>query len=162
TLWPCGAVRRYDGLREIPPAPRSPAMPLPRLATPSLLLASLLGLHATPAPGRAGENPLREVIDAEVRAAWQREKLTPAPPSADPASPPPVYPAAVGTIPTYEGAKTSLADTDPQKRAKLIDRLLADPRYGVHQADVWDNALFGHNPAGGDATRKRDGFKKWL
>jgi hypothetical protein len=55
-----------------------------------------------------------------------------------------------------------LADSDAAKRTKLIEQLLADPRYGTHQADVWDLAMFGRNPLNGDATRKRDSFRKWL
>ena len=47
--------------------------------------------------------------------------------------------------------------SDADKRAKLIDRLLDDPRYAGHQADVWDLVLFGRNPPGFD-TAKRDGF----
>ena len=34
-----------------------------------------------------------------------------------------------GTIPTSEQARTFLADADPTKREKLIDRLLASPDY---------------------------------
>jgi hypothetical protein len=55
-----------------------------------------------------------------------------------------------------------MADADPQKRTKLIDRLLDDPRHATHQADVWDLTLFGRNPPNGDATRKRDDFRAWL
>src|SRR5262249_60264206 len=54
------------------------------------------------------------------------------------------------------------AEPDPKKREKLIDRLLAEPRYATHQSEVWDQVLFGRNPPGYDATRKRDNFKKWL
>jgi WD40 repeat protein len=39
----------------------------------------------------------------------------------------------VGTLPTPAQSREFLDSTDPQKRSKLIDRLLADPRY----ADVW-------------------------
>ena len=40
--------------------------------------AVALGLILLPASAAADETPLREVIDAEVQAAWQREKITPA------------------------------------------------------------------------------------
>ncbi len=68
----------------------------------------------------------------------------------------------VGTIPTYDEAKAFLEDRDATKREKLIDKLLADPRFAAAQADVWDLVLFGRNPSGDDATRKREGFKRWL
>ncbi|MDW8223835.1 MAG: DUF1549 and DUF1553 domain-containing protein, partial [Gemmatales bacterium] len=73
-----------------------------------------------------------------------------------------IYLDLVGTIPSAEEVQVFLRDYDPDKRAKWIDRLLADPRYAQHQANVWDVILFGRNPPGGDATRKRDGFKRWL
>jgi hypothetical protein len=126
-------------------------------------LLSILALAAAPAPYLpADEKPLRQVIDAEVRAAWQREKVTPAPAATDAAFLRRVWLDLAGTIPTGEEARTFLQDADPKKREKLIDRLLADPRFAAQQANVWDLVLFGRNPPNGDAVRKRDGFKKWL
>ncbi|HYT92824.1 MAG TPA: DUF1549 domain-containing protein [Gemmataceae bacterium] len=118
---------------------------------------TLLGIAAS-AP--AQEKPLRQVIDAEVRSVWQREKLAPAPRSADAAFLRRIYLDLVGTIPTAEEAKHFRADADAKKHEKLIDRLLADPRFATHQADVWDLTLFGRNQP--DFLRKRDDFKKWL
>jgi hypothetical protein len=133
----------------------------PRPARLPLLLA--LAALAAPAAGlRAEDRPLRQVIDAELRAAWKREKITPAPRASDPAFLRRVYLDLVGTIPTYEEAVRFLADKDPNKREKVIDRLLADRRFAAQQANVWDLVLFGRNPANPDATRNREGFKKWL
>src|SRR5208283_2643542 len=42
-----------------------------------------------------------------------------------------------GRIPTYERTIAFLKDTNPNKRAKLIDELLADPEYGEHFAILW-------------------------
>ncbi len=135
---------------------------LPCLANRIGAPAAFLLVIGAAAPGRAEDKPLRQMIDAEVRAGWQREKATPAPRADDAAFLRRVYLDLVGTIPTYDEVKRFLADTDSQKRTKLIDRLLADPRFAAHQADVWDLTLFGRNPPGGDATRKRDEFRKWL
>ncbi len=132
---------------------------MPRL---SALLAAALVVAGTPLAAAAGEKPLREVIDAEVRAAWQKQKITPAGKADDAVFLRRIYLDLVGDIPTYDEARQFLADADPRKREKLIDRLLADPRFAVQQANVWDLVLFGRNPAGGDATRRRDGFKRWL
>ena len=104
---------------------------------------------------------LRQTIDAEIRKAWQRENVA-APPLADDATfLRRIYLDLTGLIPTHDEAKAFLDDADPQKRTKLIDRLLAAPRYGLHQSDVWDLVYFGRNPPGYDAS-KREGFKKWL
>ncbi|CAA9376087.1 MAG: hypothetical protein AVDCRST_MAG64-322 [uncultured Phycisphaerae bacterium] len=48
---------------------------------------------------------------------------------------------AVGTLPTPDEARAFLADTDPAKRDKLVERLLADARYGDHWASKWADLL---------------------
>jgi hypothetical protein len=111
---------------------------------------------------RAEETPLRQAIDNEVQAAWQREKVTPAAPAGDAAFLRRVYLDLVGTIPTGEETGQFLKDDDPAKRTKLIDRLIDDPRFAVHQADVWDLVLFGRHPPNPDITRQRDVFRRWL
>ena len=110
----------------------------------------------------AQEPSLRKLIDAQVQAAWKREKVTPANSADDAAFLRRIGLDLVGTIPTHDEAKAFLQDTDPAKRAKLIDKLLDDPRYAIQQSAVWDQVLFGRNPPGGEATRLRPGFEKWL
>ena len=109
----------------------------------------------------AEETPLRQVIDSEVRSAWQREKITFAKPSEDSEFLRRVSLDLVGVIPTWEATVAFLDSKDPGKRDKLIEALLADPRFAQHQADVWDLILFGRNPPGYD-TYRRDGFQAWL
>jgi hypothetical protein len=136
---------------------------LPTRPSAQSLLFLLLAAMALWTPSLQAElRPLREMIDTEIRAAYQREKIAPAPRAGDAAFLRRVYLDLVGTIPTYDEAKQFLQDTDPDKRSRLIDKLLADPRFAVAQANVWDLVLFGRHPPNGDATRKRDTFKKWL
>jgi hypothetical protein len=104
---------------------------------------------------------LREVIDAEVSAAWEKQQIQPAPASSDPEFLRRIYLDLVGVIPTYDETVAFLADTATDKRAKLIDKLLEDPRYAQHQADLWDLILFGRNPPGYN-TDRRDGIQRWL
>jgi Protein of unknown function (DUF1549)/Protein of unknown function (DUF1553) len=136
--------------------PRSPAQ------TWVFLSAMALLAMGSASAATAGDKPLRETIDAGVRAAWQKEKIVPAGKADDATFLRRVYLDLVGTIPTLDETKRFLADPDPKKREKLIDQLLADPRFGTEQAHVWDLLLFGRNPPGYDATRRREGFKKWL
>lgn len=107
------------------------------------------------------EESLREIIDKQVAAVWQREKVLPAAPASDAEFLRRVYLDVVGTIPTYPETVAFLADKATDKRAKLIDLLLLDPRHAQHQADIWDQVLFGRNPPGYD-TDKRDGIQRWL
>ncbi len=105
--------------------------------------------------------PLREVIDSEIRSVWQREKITPAGPAGDAEFLRRVSLDIVGVIPTHDETVAFLADPSPEKRRQLIDRLLDDPRYARHMAELWDVLLFTRNPPGSEAD-KRDGIQKWL
>lgn len=130
---------------------------------PYTTVFALLAFLAAATPvALAQEKPLRQVIDAEISAAWQREKITPAGRCNDAAFLRRIYLDLVGAVPSYEQVRQFLDDGDSKKREKLIDRLFDDPRYASHQSEVWDLVLFGRDPAGGDITRRRDGFKKWL
>jgi len=124
--------------------------------------AGSLVLFVQVLPAQSGNKPLRQVIDGEIKSAWQKEKITPAGRSGDTTFLRRIFLDLVGVIPTYEETAVFLKDTDAKKREKLIDKLLADPRFAVQQAQVWDLVLFGRNPAGYEDTRKRPGFKKWL
>lgn len=127
------------------------------------LIFALLALCTWMAP-RAGaaDQPLRQTIDAAVKAGWDKQKITPAPRSTDTTFLRRVYLDLAGMVPSYEETTAFLKDSDPRKREKLIDKLLDDPRFAAQQAHVWDLVLFGRHPQNIDATRKRDGFKKWL
>jgi len=110
----------------------------------------------------AGERPLREIIDAEIKKGWQTEKITPAPRASDSVFLRRVYLDLVGVIPSYHETTAFLKDADPKKRDKVIDKLLSDPRYATQQAHAWDLVLFGRHPQNISETRKRDNFTKWL
>ena len=126
------------------------------------MLASGLAVLLATAALHGQEPSLRTIIDAEVQASWKREKVTPVASADDASFLRRIYLDLVGTIPSHDETKAFLQDSDPAKRTKLIDRLLDDPRYAVQQAAVWDLVLFGRNPPGGEATRLRPGFEKWL
>src|SRR5437867_3210255 len=117
-----------------------------RPSGPCLLLLALAGTTIAAPALRAQEKPLRQAIDAEVRATWQREKITPARRAGDAAFLRRVFLDLVGTIPTFDETQQFLRDSEPNKREKLIDKLLGDPRFAVQQANVWDSVLFGRNP----------------
>ncbi|MEZ0389852.1 MAG: DUF1549 and DUF1553 domain-containing protein, partial [Verrucomicrobium sp.] len=48
---------------------------------------------------------------------------------------------ATGTLPTAEESRAFLASTDPQKRAKWVDHLLASPDWADHWAVKWGDLL---------------------
>ncbi len=134
-------------------------MTMRRLCCPAIcvVVASFVSLTSV----ASAELPLRDVIDNEVRAAWQREKITPAGPANDAEFLRRVSLDIVGVIPTHDETVAFLKDSSPDKRRQLIDRLLDDPRYARHMAELWDVLLFTRNPPGSE-TEKRDGLQTWL
>jgi hypothetical protein len=127
-----------------------------------LLFVAILLAQASVVKGGDEPSPITAKIDADLRAVWTAEKIAPSDRSTDSEFLRRIYLDLVGVVPTYEETKAFLDDNQPDKRTKLIDALLGDPRFARQQADVWDLVLFGRNPPNSEATRKRDGFKKWL
>ncbi|HLW66883.1 MAG TPA: DUF1549 domain-containing protein [Gemmataceae bacterium] len=86
--------------------------------------------------------PLTKKIDEAIAKKLEEEKL-PASPKADDAEfLRRVYLDLTGVIPNVEKTKAFLDDKDPNKRAKLIDELLASPVFGKHEGDVWTKLMF--------------------
>jgi hypothetical protein len=86
----------------------------------------------------ADELPLHQRIDQYTAAA----SLGPvAPPAGDAEFLRRIYLDLVGTIPDTATARAFLADTSADKRAALVDRLLADPRFARHMATTFDVML---------------------
>lgn len=135
-----------------------------KITVPPAMLRVLLliGSVLLPAAVLSAGEPLRAVIDREIAAGWAKHGITPAPPSGDAGFLRRVTLDLVGTVPTADEAAAFLADRDPDKRSKAIDRLLADRRFAAAQADVWDVVLFGRRPGNASDTRSRPAFKAWL
>ncbi|HEX5446964.1 MAG TPA: DUF1549 and DUF1553 domain-containing protein [Pirellulales bacterium] len=66
-----------------------------------------------------------------------------------------------GVIPAGSEVSAFLEDSSADKRAKLIDRLLARPRYATHLGQVWSKMLL---PAAAQNERAAEvaGFTAWL
>ena len=123
--------------------------------------AALLGLVSVPCVVVGADRPLRATVDAEIEAVWKKEKVTPAQPATDAEFLRRVSVDLVGVAPGYNETLAFLDSKDPDKRGKLIDKLLDDPRFARHQADIWDMILFGRNPPG-FGTDRREGFVSWI
>ncbi|OAI47600.1 hypothetical protein AYO44_01605 [Planctomycetaceae bacterium SCGC AG-212-F19] len=125
-------------------------------------VAVLASAFLTFAPLHADEPSLRQTIDAQIRAGLEQEKLGLPGRADDAIFVRRVYLDLVGSVPSYEETVQFLQDSTGDKRAKLIDKLLDDPRFAEHQADVWDLVFFGRHPSDPDVTKKRELFVKWL
>ncbi|HZZ78001.1 MAG TPA: DUF1549 domain-containing protein, partial [Gemmataceae bacterium] len=129
---------------------------------PGLRSASILAIILCASVCSAQEKSLRQIIDTEIKAGWQKEKITPSPRSTDSVFLRRVYLDLIGVVPSYDETTAFLKDSDLKKREKVIDKLLADPRFAKEQAHLWDLVLFGRHPQNIFETRKRDNFTKWL
>lgn len=117
-----------------------------RSTTPAILAActGMLVLLSLPAPppvhAEAAPDPalaLSARIDAHIEAVWKRDGIKPAERSSDQEFLRRVYFDTVGVPPTRAEALAFLEDTGANRRARLIETLLADPRFGEHLADRW-------------------------
>jgi hypothetical protein len=113
-----------------------------------------------PAAGRPDEGEVARQIDNTLTRGLGQD--TPLPPLADDAT----FLRRVsldltGKLPTPDTVNTFLADTDPKKRVKQIDRLLASNDHAVNWGRYWRDVLTYHTPASGNYLRWQL-FDAWL
>ena len=80
-------------------------------------------------------------IDSILAADWQRNGMQPNPPASDETFVRRIYLDIVGRIPTHRETQEFLADSQADKRAKLIDRLLASEGHAQHMFNYWADVL---------------------
>jgi hypothetical protein len=118
----------------------------------------LAGVPDTPTTKDAAA--LAKIIDAEVNRKLAEAKLTASALCSDEEFLRRAYLDITGVIPSAEKAKAFLDDKSADKRAKLIDELLADPHFGRRMADIWTAKLFPK-----DSNNRfvlKEPFYKWL
>ena len=106
------------------------------------VLLSLCSVHAAPA-----QAPLHQRIDQFVAAGTPNFSRLAAPLAPDDEFVRRLFLDLTGVIPSAEQARTFLKDVTPDRRARLIDRLLASPEHARHLAHVFDALLMERRPA---------------
>jgi hypothetical protein len=134
---------------------------------PAFLLAAVsLGGSAvradTPRAERPDAQALARDIDREIQRRLDEEKVPASPPADDAEFLRRVYLDLHGVIPPPERVLAFLDSKDPDRRAKLIDELLASPRYGQYLADVWGTLLLGDNQTIGHKGPRFEALRDWL
>jgi hypothetical protein len=92
------------------------------------------------------DRPMPDVIDSYIDAKLQQAKVRPAPPADEHTLVRRLYLDLAGRIPTAEEARAYARATNPDKRAKLIDALMASPEYVRHNATEFNQLLRAGNP----------------
>jgi hypothetical protein len=133
-----------------------------RWRTPLLLTSAITAGFVGGIAQAAGPNAadVAALIDGQIETRLAAERVRPAEPAGDAEFLRRVYLDLHGVVPTVEQSTSFLADSDPTKRARLIDALLASPRYGEYLADVWQGYLV--SPLADDYRARSDRFRTWL
>lgn len=127
-------------------------------------VCSLLAVQAeVKAEGAAGEKSagLTTLLDTSFAEVWQRDGITPAKAAGDEEFVRRIYLDVAGELPTRAESKAFFEDKRPDKRARLIEALLADKRFGQHLADQWTVILAKRGQDAG-FNSARDLLAVWL
>jgi hypothetical protein len=118
-----------------------------RFLAPAALVVLTVALtgSAKPPSGATSAAELSQRIDDAIDSRLKSEGVQPAAPADDAEFLRRVYLDLTGHIPPAAKAAAFLSDRSSDKRARLIDELLASPMFGRHMADVWEALLVTHN-----------------
>lgn len=101
-------------------------------------------------------------IDQLIAERWGADKITPAVASDDAEYLRRVYLDLCGRIPPASEVRDFLADTSPDKREKLVDRLLESPTYIINYTNVWRAIMLPEASADETVRFFLPGFEAWL
>jgi hypothetical protein len=99
-------------------------------------------------------------VDARLRAEWRAAGVTPTAPADDLTWLRRVWLDVAGTIPPPEAVTHLLRDQTPDRRAHVIDELLASSLWADHWADYWDDVWMGRMQTRREVDR--GAFRAWL
>ncbi|MDB5337949.1 MAG: hypothetical protein JWN70_3568 [Planctomycetaceae bacterium] len=111
-----------------------------------VLLAGMISLGGLSADSFAGEllppeKTIEEVVDHYIQARLTTDKVVPAPQSTDANLIRRLTLDLAGRIPTVTEAQAYAAATEPDKRARAVERLLASPDFAYQQRNELDTML---------------------
>jgi hypothetical protein len=129
------------------------------------LLAAALGAMSLVEPADAGApdpSRLAARIDRRLETRWQANQIHPAPCADDAEFLRRACLDIAGRIPRPADVHAFLADPSADKRRQLIDRLLDNPRFAVHFANLWRADLLPETASSREAALFQAGFESWL
>jgi hypothetical protein len=124
------------------------------------LIVFLSPLRADDPPPSRSVTDIAAAIDRFVEKRLAADGITPSPRTDDAEFLRRAYLDVIGRIPTAEQAAAFLDSQDADKRAKLIDELLASSNYGRHFGIVWSDAIVKRDEM--NRNLRPTAFKDWL
>jgi hypothetical protein len=126
-----------------------------------VLAVGLVAVHCPISAAEAGDAPdVAAAIDRLIDARLASAGIPASPPADDAEFLRRATLDVLGRVPTYDETVAFLADEHSHKRSRLVDRLLADPAYGEHQATIWRELIVPRDAA--SAKTVREPFTPWL
>lgn len=122
----------------------------------------VLCLSASVTDANDPSQAIADRIDLEVEKLLATEDVQPAPMADDAEFARRVYLDIVGRIPSVGEIRLFLADDAPDKRTRLIDRLLENPLYVSHFVQVWRNLLLPEASTNAQLQAQVPSFDAWL
>ncbi|MCS6975384.1 MAG: DUF1549 and DUF1553 domain-containing protein [Gemmatales bacterium] len=101
-------------------------------------------------------------IDRHIEAAWQAAGVKPADLADDAEFLRRIYLDLAGRIPTVSEVRQFFDDPDPDKRRRVVDRLLASPGYVNHFANVFRSAWLPELDNAAELAFTAQGFDAWI
>ncbi len=158
--WPRSLVLALLGLLglAVPPLGAQPAKPAPEnkeVSLPSGVITPEMWRQAATTPLPPGE------IDRLVSQELQKAKIPPAPLTTDEQFLRRAWLDLTGSLPMPADVKEFLEDKSPDRRAKIIDKLLAGDAFARHWGRYWRDVISARvtDQLGNIAAR---GFEKWM
>ncbi|MBN9524135.1 DUF1549 domain-containing protein, partial [bacterium] len=130
------------------------------MTAPRTLLL-LAALACPPAARAADPAALAATIDARLAAGWAAAGVAPAPLVDDAAFLRRASLDLIGRVPTVAEARAFLADAAPDKRARLVARLIDSGGHTRHMATFWRRAWVPQADTP-EFARLADGFEAWV
>ena len=99
-------------------------------------------------------------VDARMRAQWEKAGVVPTAPASDAVWLRRAWLDVAGTIPPAEVTTRFLADAAADKRARMVDELVASPEWADHWTAYWDEVWMGRDVRAPNVDR--GAFRSWL
>ncbi len=145
------------------PAKATPAEVVPELVEP---LVAERGSRAPVTLVRSSDADILKAVNAAVRGRWQEAGVSPAALASDAEWCRRVFLDVIGRIPTYKEITEFTADKSPDKREKLVDRLMASDVYlsefAGNWGNIWTNLLLGRDDDSRGGVVNREGFQQFV